>query len=104
MTVPADITTVTLHDPIPYGSGTLAELKIRRPTTGDLRGVKTVLMQDADFGILQDILPRISMQPLTAQHVASISLPDGLELMAVIAGFFARRRADTQSPQTLTAH
>lgn len=103
MTNPADITTVTLHDPIAYGSGTLSELKLRRPTTGDMRGVKTVLMQDADFGVLLDILPRISLQPLTAQHVASISLPDGMELMTVIAGFFARPRADTPSPQTSTA-
>lgn len=104
MTTPADITTVTLHDPIPYGSGTLAEIKIRRPTTGDLRGVKVAQMHDFDFGILQDILPRISLQPLTAQQVGSISLPDGMELMMVISGFFVRPRADTPSPPTSTAH
>ncbi len=80
--------TIPLSKPLAWGEQKIAELNLRRPTAGDLRGIKLQSLSDMDVNSVLAILPRISMTPLAPGAVNDIDPADLVAIGEAIAGFF----------------
>ncbi len=94
--------TVKLFEPITYGNDadgkpkTLNEFTLRKPTAGDLRGVKLLSVHEMDPSVLFVLIPRLASPALTAAHLQELSAPDTANLFGVLGDFFQ----PTASPTT----
>lgn len=79
--------TVTLTTGIKNGDNTIKEITLRKPVTGDLRGVKLVDFFDLDIDCLAKVLPRITIPALVAQDIYSLDLVDLAEVTKTISDF-----------------
>lgn len=83
-------TSVTLGTPIPYGQDkTLAEITLRRPKAGDLRGIKLARLEEVDIDTITTLVPRIAITPVSPAQLAELDPADLVELAAAVVGFFA---------------
>ena len=93
---------VTLTTPIMRGEQVIAELTVRKPMGGDLRGVTApnILMMDMDT--MLTILPRVTMPPLLPFELDTAVDPlDLMELVGAVKGFFmtAQEKAMVEAMQ-----
>lgn len=88
---PASPVAVTLDTPLTRGSQTISEVALRRPLSGDLRGLALADIARLDVTALGKLLPRISTPTLTEADVARLDPADLLALGGEIAGFFMRK-------------
>lgn len=76
----------TLASPLPYGPDkALDKLTIRRPMSGDLRGVKLVQLSEMDTNVLFTLLPRITSPAITEAHVQQLDPVDAVMIMQDIS-------------------
>ncbi|MET4733481.1 hypothetical protein ABIE64_002208 [Thalassospira sp. MBR-102] len=80
-----------LAKPLPYGSdNTLDKLNIRRPMSGELRGVKLIQLSEMDTNVLFTLLPRITSPAITEAHVQQLDPIDAVMIMQDISiNFFS---------------
>ncbi|EEC5249608.1 phage tail assembly protein [Salmonella enterica subsp. enterica] len=71
---------VTLDTPIVRGSTTIETLTIRKPSAGELRGVKLQALMESDVNSIITLLPRITSPALTIGEVNSMDASDLLAL------------------------
>lgn len=92
-TVAADSTshTVTLDEPLMRGDTKIQAVTIRKPSSGELRGVSLVDLGNLDVAALQRVLPRITNPTLTAQDVANLEPADLMECGVLVAGFLLKK-------------
>lgn len=90
--------TVTLDTPIKRGDQTIDKVTLRKPRSGELRGVSLMDVAQLDVLALQKVLPRITSPILTEQDVGNLDPADLLALGAELAGFFQRRADRFVSP------
>ena len=93
----ADNNTVTLDTPIRRGTTSINSITLRKPTSGELRGVSLVELLQMDVGSLIKVLPRISSPSLTAVEVAGMDPADLLALSSKISGFLLQKSAMTDA-------
>jgi len=86
----------TLDAPIVRGEHAVTELRIRKPTPGDCRGLKLSDLGNGDVTALIKLLPRITDPVLTEQEAALLDLADMAEIAGIIVDFLftKARRAD----------
>lgn len=81
-------TVVTLEDVIERGENKIGMLALRKPASGELRGLSladiTMLKTDA----LIELIPRISSPPITEAEVSALDPADLFKCAIEIAGFF----------------
>lgn len=82
---------VTLDFPIKRGDTEVKEITLRKPLTGQLRGIKLGELLNLDVASVQMLLPRISTPTLLPHEVAQIDPADIAELSIKVATFFARK-------------
>lgn len=73
-----------LKEPISWGSETITELEIRKPTIGDIKHMKL------ESQSMQDIL--VLASKLTAQSekvIDKLSIDDGMALVSIVGNFLA---------------
>lgn len=80
--------TIPLSTPIPYGSATLAELTLREPKAGDLRGIQLRDLNVADVDTTLRLAARLSTTAVVAEQLAELHPYDLSQLTVAIAGFF----------------
>lgn len=80
---------VTLKTGIPSGKTTITELTIRKPLTGDLRGVKLIDFIELDINALAKVLPRITTPTIEEHEVFQMDLLDLSEVTKVMADFLS---------------
>lgn len=80
---------VPLDFPIKRGATEITHVPLRKPSAGELRGVKLTELLQMDVGALQTVLPRIS--PLTQAEVQQLDPADLTELGTQVVGFFMRK-------------
>lgn len=78
--------TVPLSAPILFGEEKIGELILRRPTSGDLRGIKLSALHELDTNTILTLLPRICTVPLPPNF--DLDPADLLQVCAAITGFF----------------
>lgn len=67
---------VTLDTPVIRGKTHIATLTIRKPTAGELRGIKLQSLMESDTNSIMTLLPRITSPALTAQEVSNMDASD----------------------------
>ena len=82
-----DPNTVTLDTPIKRGNGEITEVTLRKPNSGELRGVSLAELLQMKVDALQAVLPRITTPMLHKQDMASLDPADLVNLGTVVVGF-----------------
>jgi len=77
-----------LETPLQRGEQTITHLTLRKPSAGELRGIKLADLLQADVGALMTLLPRISEPTLTAADVARLDLVDLVAITNAVSDFF----------------
>ena len=95
-----DITlrTVKLDEPIRRGEQVIDTIQLRKPKSGELRGVSLVDLAHVNVAALQIVLPRITIPTLTTQDVARLDPADLLSLGVEVASFLAGKADRFDSP------
>ena len=71
-----DDNTVILDTPIRRGTTTIDSISLRKPNSGELRGVSLAELLNMDVASLLKVLPRISTPTLTAVELAGMDPAD----------------------------
>lgn len=90
-----DFTTITLDTPITRGKTTIAEVVLRNPKGGDLRGLTLIDVSMSKFDALSTLIPRISQPIIHAQDLKDMSAADIFALGIGVVGFFVKAEAET---------
>jgi hypothetical protein len=93
----ADDNTVVLDTPIRRGATVIDSITLRKPNSGELRGLNLVELINMDVACLIKVLPRISIPGITAPEAASMDPADLLALGTRVAGFLVRKSAQTDA-------
>lgn len=94
---PVDDNTVTLDTPIKRGKTTIDTLTLRKPASGELRGIQLVELLNMDVATLIKILPRITSPGITAPEAAGMDPADLLACGSKISGFLLQRSVKTDA-------
>jgi hypothetical protein len=81
---------VTLVTPVKRHDGTdpIKAVEVRRPTVGELRGLKLTDVLQMDVRAMERLLPRITQPALLPVDVAALDPADFLSLAGTVVGFF----------------
>lgn len=94
---PVDDNTVPLDTPITRGKTVIDSITLRKPQSGELRGVHLVDLLNMDVATLIKILPRISAPGITAPEAASMDPADLLACGSKISGFLLQKSVKTDA-------
>lgn len=83
----SDPNTVHLDTPIKRGDGQITSVTLRKPTSGELRGVSLAELLQMKVDALQTVLPRITNPILHKQDMATLDPADLVNLGTVVVGF-----------------
>lgn len=83
--------TITLDVPIQRGSTTIAEIILRKPNAGELRGLSLQRLHQADADELLKLLPRITLPSLTPHECAQLDPADLSEAGGVVISFLLKK-------------
>ncbi|MBV8635662.1 MAG: phage tail assembly protein [Burkholderiaceae bacterium] len=83
--------TIVLDEPIHRGEQVITEVTVRKPTSGELRGISLIDLGQMNVIALQQVLPRISTPTLTQHDVANLDPADLMELGAEVASFLVKK-------------
>lgn len=80
--------TVKLVEPVVRGETSIAELTLRKPSSGELRGLNLQDIYSLDVGAIITITTRTSNPPLTIDEAEALDPADLMEIGGTIRGFF----------------
>lgn len=91
---------VKLKTGLKSGKSVITELTIRRPLTGDLRGIKLIDFVELDVNSLAKVLPRITTPSIEEHEVFDLDLADLSVIAQALTGFLSEKSnsAKTESP------
>lgn len=93
----ADDNTVSLDTPIRRGTSTIDSITLRKPNSGELRGVSLSELLQMDVNSLVKVIPRISSPTLTAVEVTSMDPADLFALGTKVSGFLLQKSMKTDA-------
>lgn len=79
---------VILTQPIVRGETTIDKLTLRKPKAGELRGLSVQELMSARVSSTLDLLPRITMPPITQAEADDLEPEDIGACAGVVIGFF----------------
>lgn len=91
---------VPLDKPIVRGDQRISEITLRKPDSGELRGLKLVDLTQLDINSLHKLLPRITSPSITELEVQKMDPADLLACAAEVSGFLLQRRDHPDSQPT----
>jgi hypothetical protein len=83
--------TITLDTPIQRGNTTIGEIVLRKPNSGELRGLSLQRLHQADIDELLKLLPRITTPSLTPPECAQLDPADLSEAGGVVISFLLKK-------------
>lgn len=83
-----DPNVVSLDYPIQRGEQIIDAVKLRKPSAGELRGIKLVDLLQIDVTAVATLLPRITEPTLTVADVNKLDPADLVAIGTHTAGFF----------------
>lgn len=89
-------TTVTLDEPLKREGGEVTKLEIRRPSSGELRGLSLAELLNTNVDPLIKLLPRITQPTLTEAEVKKLAPADLVQLGGAVVNFLAPKAAMEQ--------
>lgn len=88
---------VTLDTPIERGTTTITDVSLRKPMSGELRGVALTDLLNLEVNALRKVLPRITTPMLTEVEVGRMDPADLVELGSTVAGFLLRKSVKAEA-------
>lgn len=85
--------TVALDTPVVRGEQTIAEIALRKPSAGELRGVNLADVLQMQTDALIKLIPRLSQPSLTDHEARQMDPADLVQCGSEIAGFLLSKRA-----------
>lgn len=79
---------ISLEKPIVRGELTITDIEIRRPTAGELRGLKLQDLMQGDVNSVIAVLPRISVPPVLPHEAEKMDPADLATVGGAVMGFF----------------
>ncbi|NWD56284.1 phage tail assembly protein [Pseudomonas veronii] len=92
-----DDNTVFLDTPIRRGTTTIDSITLRKPNSGELRGISLAELLQMDVNSLIKVLPRISTPTLTAVEVSTMDPADLFALSTKVSGFLLQKSMKTDA-------
>ena len=92
-----EIRTVTLDAPIQRGEQTIDSIRIRKPKSGELRGLALVELGQLKVDALTKLLPRVTLPILTPAEVSNMDPADLLACGAEIGSFLLQKSQRTDA-------
>ena len=94
-----DPNTAQLETPIKRGDGHITSVTLRKPNSGELRGVSLAELLQMKVDALQTVLPRITTPMLHKQDMANLDPADLVNLGSKVVGFLLTKeqKADFQT-------
>lgn len=89
--------TVELDTPIIRGTTSITTITVRKPMSGELRGVALVELMSLEVNALRKVLPRITSPALTDIEVGRMDPADLVDLGTKVAGFLLKKSAKTEA-------
>ncbi len=89
---PAEVV-IELDTPIKRGETTHDKLTLRKPMSGELRGVTLVDLVQMDVLALRKVLPRISTPSLTDHEIGTMDPADLMACGVAVSGFLLQKSA-----------
>lgn len=86
---------VTFAKPIMRGEQEIASVKLREPKTGEMRGIAMVDLVQLDTDALIELLPRITMPPLTKPEVEDLPPSETFKMAREVADFLVPEAKET---------
>lgn len=84
---------IELDDPIKRGEQTIDTITLRKPKSGELRGISLADVLQMQTDALITLIPRLSNPSLTATEVRQMDPADLVQCGGEIAGFLLTKRA-----------
>ena len=88
---------VVLDEPIVRGTTTITQVELRKPMSGELRGVTLSDLLNLDVNALRKVLPRITTPTLTDIEVGRMDPADLLEIGGKVASFLLRKSVKAEA-------
>ncbi len=82
---------ITLETPITRGDSEIKEVTLRKPGSGELRGINLTDLLQMNVNALHKVLPRISSPSLTEADVAKLDPADLTDMASEVAGFLLKK-------------
>jgi hypothetical protein len=83
--------TIVLDVPVKRGTINIAEVTLRKPNAGELRGLSLQRLHQADADELLKLLPRITTPSLTPPECAQLDPADLSEAGGIVISFLLKR-------------
>ena len=93
----ADDNTVTLDTPIRRGTTNIESITLRKPSSGELRGVSLSDLLNLDVASLIKVIPRITNPGITAVEVAGLDPADLVAIGSKVIGFLLQKSVKTDA-------
>lgn len=90
---------IILETPIQRGEQEIRSIRLRKPSAGDLRGIKLHDLAQMDVTALVTVLPRISQPLLTANDASKLEPADLIEVARVMSDFFVPNAEKASQPE-----
>ncbi len=84
---------IELDEPIKRGTTEITEVTLRKPVSGELRGVSLMELAQMDVQALRKVLPRISSPSLTDVEVGRMDPADLMQCGVAVASFLLTKKA-----------
>lgn len=84
--------TVTLDTPIKRGETTITEINVRKPQSGELRGLNLNDILQMDVNALTKLLPRITSPALTEAEASALDPADLVQLGHEVGSFLVPKK------------
>lgn len=81
------IVDITLETPIERGEQTIATLQLRKPESGELRGLSLTSLLGMEVDGIIKLLPRITVPPITEAEAEALDLADLTACALEVADF-----------------
>lgn len=88
-----NLETITLDTPITRGSTQITEVTVRKPVSGELRGVTLTDLLQMDVLALRKVLPRITSPSLTDHELGNLDPADLVQMGSAVTGFLLPKSA-----------
>lgn len=89
--------TVALDGHIVRGEQIIESLTLRKPMSGELRGVSLVELMNLDVSALRKVLPRITSPALTDIEIGRMDPADLVQCGVAVAGFLLQKSAKAEA-------
>ncbi|HET9511808.1 MAG TPA: phage tail assembly protein [Sphingomonas sp.] len=93
LTSSTSLRTVTLDVPLQIGADTITAVQVRKPASGELRGLTMMALSQLDYAALETLLPRITIPVLTKADIANLDPADFMQLGGEVMDFLLPKAA-----------